>query len=193
MNNKIIVLFLIILVSPVIAGSYGIIHNQITYTISPEFFTKNMFYRFGLDEYFNGSQRLGASIVGFLSTWWLGIPIGIILAIVGCLFDNGKTMLKRTLMAMSIAILFAVITPFISVIFYFSEKYLNSVSYEQYFISEPEFLPEGVNIDDHFNFYLVGQIHNFSYLGGLLGLFAGIIYLIWKFKKEKPTTNRVDG
>lgn len=187
MNNKIVVLVLIILVSPVIAGSYGIIHNQITYTISPEFFTKFMFYRFGLDEYFNESQRLGASIVGFLSYWWLGIPIGMILAVVGCIFDNGKTMLKQTLWAIFIVILIAFTTPFISVIVYFSEEFINSLSYTQYIVSTPEFLPEGVIIQDQFRFYLVGLIHDLSYLGGLLGLIAGIIYLIWKFRKVKPT------
>jgi len=38
-------------------------------------------------------------------------------------------------------------------------------------------LPE--NLVDRKAFITVGSIHNFSYLGGLLGIIAGIIYLVW--------------
>lgn len=37
-------------------------------------------------------------------------------------------------------------------------------------------LPE--NLIDKKNFIAVGSMHNFSYLGGLIGLIAGIIYIV---------------
>lgn len=189
MNNKTLVFFLILFISPLIAGVYGIIHNQLTYSISSEFFTKFMFYRFGLDEYFNESQRLGVSIVGFLSSWWVGLPIGIILGLVGWIFENGKVMFKNTLKAIALTIFITLLTPFISVTYEFLPDWLDSVSYEQYYFETPSDVPENVVIQEKFLFYLVGLIHNYSYLGGLIGLIIGIAYLIWSFKKVKPTTN----
>jgi len=39
------------------------------------------------------------------------------------------------------------------------------------------------NIIDLNSFIMVGSMHNFSYLGGLTGLIAGIVYLV-KFKRK---------
>lgn len=47
-------------------------------------------------------------------------------------------------------------------------------------------LPENlINIK---NFISVGSIHNFSYLGGLFGLIAGIIYSV---KQKRPTAKNI--
>ncbi len=86
MINKLLVLLLILLLAPLIGGLYGILHDQLTYTISPEYYTKFKFYQFGLLE--QGvtvapeEHRLMAGMVGFFATWWMGIAIGIILGIV---------------------------------------------------------------------------------------------------------------
>lgn len=46
--KKFLILILIILIAPIIGGLYGILHDQLTYTISPEYYTKFKFYQFGL-------------------------------------------------------------------------------------------------------------------------------------------------
>ena len=47
-------------------------------------------------------------------------------------------------------------------------------------------LPENlINIK---NFISVGSMHNFSYLGGLFGLIAGIIYSV---KQKRPTAKNI--
>src|SRR4026208_93064 len=85
MLKKLLTLNQIIVLSCVIAGLYGIIHDQLTYTISPEYYTKFKFYQFGLadegDEAIFPSPRLWVSFVGFMATWWTGIPIAIILGL----------------------------------------------------------------------------------------------------------------
>lgn len=59
-------------VGAVIAGCFGILHDQITYTISPEYFTRMKFDQFrGVD--FGFSPRLFAGEIGFLATWWVGL------------------------------------------------------------------------------------------------------------------------
>src|SRR5688572_4894387 len=76
---------IIILIGCIVAGLYGIIHDQLTYTISPEYYTKFKFYQFRLadegDEAIFQSPRLWVSLVGFMATWWTGIPIAVILGL----------------------------------------------------------------------------------------------------------------
>lgn len=80
-------MLLIIGLGPIIGGLYGIIHDQLTYTISPEYYTKFKFYQFGLMDIGNEAifpnPRLEVSAVGFMATWWMGLPIGLILGLVG--------------------------------------------------------------------------------------------------------------
>jgi ABC-type antimicrobial peptide transport system permease subunit len=90
--KKILVFLLIIVLAPLIGGIYGILHDQFTYTISPEYYTKFKFYQFGLaytgNEAIFPNPRVQVCIVGFRATWWMGLPIGIILGITG-LFHKG--------------------------------------------------------------------------------------------------------
>jgi hypothetical protein len=85
--KKTVALLILILISPIIAGVYGIIHDQITYTISPEYYTKFKFIQFGFiheeDHTILARPRLVVSQIVFLATWWMGLPIGIILGLVG--------------------------------------------------------------------------------------------------------------
>jgi hypothetical protein len=191
LKNKIFVLLLISLISTLLSGLYGVLHNQITYSISPEFYTKFLFYRFGLDEYFTHSQRIGASLVGFLSSWWVGLAAGLTLGSVGFIYHDGKIMFKQTLKAISLVLLAAVLTLLTTFIYGLLKVFKDSLSaanYEQYVIRLPEDIPENVIIQDPYPFYLVGLIHDFSYFGGLLGLLLAIAFLIGKYKKGKPAT-----
>src|SRR5438105_3464978 len=63
----------------VLAGFYGAIHDQLSYTISPEYFTKMKFIQFSYAD-FGWPQRVFASEVGFLASWWVGGIGGWILA-----------------------------------------------------------------------------------------------------------------
>ena len=63
----------------VIAGGYGTIHDQFTYSISPEFFTKLKFQQFYYAD-FGFGDRVFAALVGFLATWWAGLIIAWFLA-----------------------------------------------------------------------------------------------------------------
>lgn len=60
-----------ITVAVVVAGIYGIVHDQITYTISPEYFTKLKFDQFHYAD-IGLSDRVFVAAIGFLATWWVG-------------------------------------------------------------------------------------------------------------------------
>jgi len=47
--KKFFVFVFLVLFAILLSGLYGIIHDQISYTVSPEYFTKFKFQQFGLD------------------------------------------------------------------------------------------------------------------------------------------------
>lgn len=171
--NKTIVFILIVLISPFIGGAYGILHDQITYSISEEHYTKFKFFQFGIPEYFR--NRFGVSIVGFLATWWMSLPIGIVIGSVGLFQENHKIMIRSTTKAFIVAIAIAILTPLFAATIWLINHWYQQTSHESYVFNIDGFSPYGDEINNPVEFYIVGMIHNFSYLGGFLGLVGGII------------------
>ncbi|QIF03060.1 hypothetical protein [Roseimicrobium sp. ORNL1] len=62
-----------------IAGAYGILHDQITYTISREYFTEFKAEQFRYMD-FGWPERVYTAQIGFLATWWVGFIAGWFLA-----------------------------------------------------------------------------------------------------------------
>ncbi|HEY3406348.1 MAG TPA: hypothetical protein VGK59_23330 [Ohtaekwangia sp.] len=173
--KKFLTLILIVVLACLLGGIYGILHDQITYSISPEYYTKFKFYQFGLQDGGNEAifpaPRIEVSIVGFMAVWWMGIPIGLVLGLVGMNHPDWKTMLIITLKSFLITLLIAFVTG------------LLGLAYGMLVLSEkPQheftgwFIPE--NLVDFKNFIAVGSMHNMSYLGGIIGLGGGIIYSV---------------
>jgi hypothetical protein len=169
--KRILLLLLIIGLGPIIGGLYGIIHDQLTYTISPEYYTKFKFYQFGLMDIGNEAifpnPRLEVSAVGFMATWWMGLPIGLILGLVGLTINNNKKMFLTVLKAFVLTTIVAFVTGLIGLVY--GKLHLADTGVNWW-------LPE--NLNDKKNFIAVGSMHNFSYIGGLTGLIAGIIYIL---------------
>jgi len=175
--KKFLILLVIIGLAPLIGGVYGILNDQLTYTISLEYYTKFKFYQFGLVDFVNGTNpRIGVSVVGFLATWWVGLPIGIILGLVGLIHKNSKQMFYASLRAIFVTVIVAFITGLIGLAY--GKFYLANTGVNWW-------LPD--NLIDTKNFIAVGSMHNFSYLGGLTGLIAGVIYSIRQKRKYETT------
>ena len=176
--KKLLVILLIIVIASIIGGIYGIINDQMTYTISPEYYTKFKFYQFGLMDIGNEAifpnPRIEVSAVGFMATWWMGLIIGLILALVGLIHKDSKEMFRITLKAIIVTIIITFITGLIGLVYGEFILVENGVDW---------WLPE--NLIDVKNFIAVGSMHNFSYLGGLFGLIAGIIYSIKQKRKRE--------
>ncbi len=51
-------------------GLYGAVHDQISFSISREYFTRMKFIQFAWAD-FGWPERLFAAEVGFLATWWM--------------------------------------------------------------------------------------------------------------------------
>jgi hypothetical protein len=59
----------------VLAGIYGVVHDQATYSISPEYFTRLKFAQFHYAD-FGLPARVLVAEIGFLATWWVGFIAG---------------------------------------------------------------------------------------------------------------------
>src|SRR6266567_3037820 len=62
-------------VGAVLAGVYGVIHDEVTYSISAEYFTRLKFSQFHYAN-FGLPPRVFVAEIGFLATWWVGFFAG---------------------------------------------------------------------------------------------------------------------
>jgi len=174
--KKVLALLGIIVGGCFVAGLYGILHDQLSYTISPEYYTKFKVYQFGLldegSEMTFESPRLLVSLVGFMATWCMGIPIATVLGLFSLHFDR-KFMIEIAMKAFLVTMIIAFLTGLYGLIVGFT--FLANQPKESF----PHwFIPD--NLIDFKSFVAVGSMHNHSYFGGLLGLIGGIAYIGWR-------------
>lgn len=148
------------------AGLYGAIHNQLSYTVSPEYFHGFKFVQFNIPEPLH--NRLGAATVGWLASWWMGAIIGMPIAIASLFIKPAgrafRTFLKTTILVICITLgtgLLALLAGFT--------------------IIDTDILTDLINrpgLRDPIAFARAGWMHEFAYIGGLIGLIAGLIFVI---------------
>jgi hypothetical protein len=151
----------------VIAGQYGAVHDQISYSVSPDYFHSFKFRQFDVPaEYHN---RLGAAIVGWHATWWMGLLIGIPILIVALILPGWRAYLTQSLIAYAVVAATALVVG-LAALAYASATITVAILPDYWY-------PQG-DID-RVAFARVGTMHNFSYLGGFVGIVTASIYLIW--------------
>lgn len=164
---------LLLIAACVAAGLYGIAHDQVTYTISPDYFHHLKFQQFHIAEQFH--NRVGASKVGWAATNWMGLVVGFPLLVVGFLLLKLDRYGKAVCVAFGLAMLTAAGVGLLACVA------VLPISMEGL---APEFqYPAGVT--DRESFLEVGMIHNASYLGGGLGFFLALGYLV-RLRWGKP-------
>jgi hypothetical protein len=179
--KKFALVVFVIVTSIIIASLFGIIHDQITYSIAPEYYTKFKFIQFGLTEdstTYIDNIRLLVTIVGIMATWWMGLLIGIVYAFYLLFFQYSKSLYNTYFKTIGITFIVTILCSIIG--------YLNWKWHAQYYPCD-WYLPE--DLIDKNSFICVGHIHNFSYLGGELGILIGILYLTVRYQKQKKASN----
>ncbi|TMP23093.1 signal peptide-containing protein [Pseudoalteromonas rubra] len=167
--QKIGVYFLMLILSAVVAGIYGMLHDQISYTFSEEYFTQFKFKQFGIPWAYE-APRLGAAYVGAIATWWMGILVSIVLGFFGFMFHSPRQMVRSLSKSFLVVIVVALLTGFAGLALGYYQ--VNEQTVSQYI----QWIRPGVS--DPVQFVRVGFMHNASYLGGLTGLLSGIVYLV---------------
>lgn len=173
---KILTLFILLALSALLAGIYGAVHDQIAYTISPEFFTEYRFKIFDINPDMN--DRLGAAIVGFKNTWKVGLILGFIISLVGLLHPDARKMFRYSMQAFLISIFTALLATLIGVI------YIRSTE-----IPPDQFVVVSGSLESPAKFSKVVMITNFAYVGAIIGMFLGIGWQVYQTKKYKSTVD----
>ncbi|HEX5316216.1 MAG TPA: hypothetical protein VFX22_06145 [Candidatus Kapabacteria bacterium] len=169
--RKFTILILIAGVSIVVAALYGIGHDQVTYSISPEYYTRFKFIQFNLAD--SGAARhmtqprSAVVLVGVKATWWMGLYIGTILGGVALGFRNADRMFASAMQALGLVLLVTVVSGFAG--WWYGRHVLaeKGVTWR---------IPD--NLADKPAYITAGTIHNFSYAGTLIGMLAGIVFLL---------------
>jgi len=155
-----------------LAGIYGIVHDQITYTISPEYFTTLKFDQFYYAD-LGFSARGFVAEIGFLATWWVGFFAAWFIARVTVpAFSRAEAFrlaLRSFAIVFAVAVAGAAAGGLLGVLH--GPDYATWTS-----------LTAMLQISDIRSFVCVAYIHNAGYLGGLVGLAAALLY-IWRRRK----------
>lgn len=151
-----------------IAGCFGIVHDQITYTISPEYFTRMKFDQFRAVD-FGLPARVFVAEIGFLATWWVGLIAAWFLARIA--LPKFESPGKRVMEAM--AVIVAITTVFGMGGYFTGPSLLGGRA------GWPEALLE-MGVTDTKAFHQVAGIH----LGSYAGAFLSWIALLVVFSRE---------
>lgn len=157
-----------------LSGFYGVLHDQITYSISPEYFTRLKFSQFHYAD-FGLPPRILVAEIGFLATWWVGFISGWLLARIAVpAFPPGIALrhLSRGFLIILTSAFAAASTGYV----------LGRLRCVNPDFSDWQPFAAARGIMDLPSFVRVAYIHNAGYLGGLMGLIIAILYLrrLWR-------------
>jgi len=162
------------LISALLAGLYGALHDQVTFTISSEYFLNLKYQQFQYLN-FNLNDRIRVSIIGFLATWWVGLFFGWFLArwyLPHCSETvANKKIIKSGFTILVMSVLFA--TTGSGFVFLKGE----SIDHSSWLA-----ITNAYDIQNISAFIHVAYIHNCSYAGALFGFVIALLLV----KRNRP-------
>ena len=161
-----------------LAGLYGAAHDQLSYTLSPEYFTKLKAPQFWYAD-FGWPPRVFAAEVGFLAGWGVGLIAGWLLARVGLAALPDE--IRRRAMWRAFAII-AGVTLFGGSVGLLLGYWRTLSSHEAW--NEWQ---ELLRLEDLRGFVLVAYLHGGSYAGALLGLLGAC----WSVRRHRRTISPI--
>lgn len=165
-------------IGALVAGIYGILHDQVTFSISPEYFTRFKFEQFrwanlGLPD------RLFVAEIGFLATWWVGGFCGWFLARRQIPEQTRVVAWQKIMFGCGIIVLSAFLSAAVG--FGYGLCRGPGADYTAW-----RTMLDYLHVQDQWSFIRVAYIHNASYLGGVLGF---ILALVCVQPNRQPTNS----
>ncbi|PQO35673.1 hypothetical protein C5Y96_08420 [Blastopirellula marina] len=153
----------------VLAGMYGVLHDLVTFSISPEYFTKLKFDQFRYADFGFGDQVF-AGTIGFLASWWVGGLAAWFLARRLVPQQPAGRAVRQVLQGFLCVF---VLTLLCGGIAYFAGIARGpNADYSNW-----AHMIQVLDIQDEWSFIRVAYIHSGSYMGGLLGLLSALIII----------------
>jgi hypothetical protein len=164
------------------AGLFGIVHDEISYSVSNEYFTKFKFIQFHLLDT-NLPDRFRASEVGFLASWWMGTPLGILCGSAGFIQRSPSLMRHALIWSLPFIAIFTFAIALAGLAYgWCRTETIDLASYLGWFI------PPDVN--ELRRFLCAGYMGNAAYLGGGLSAPAAwLFHLIFRARNSKQPTS----
>jgi hypothetical protein len=173
-------IFLLFLPATVLmAGLFGIVHDQISYSVSNEYFTKFKFIQFRLLDT-NLPDRFRAGEVGFLASWWMGIPLGILCGLAGFMQRTPSLMWRALTSSLPVLATFTLAIALAGLAYGWHQTgTIDLASYRGWFIPH--------DLKELRRFLCAGYMHNSAYIGGGLSIpMAWLFHLIFRAHNLKP-------
>jgi len=155
----------------VAAGLYGAVHNQVSYTISPDYFHAFKFKQFHVAP---GLQnRVGASWVGWQAAWWMGVVAGGPLILVGRKLFADWSIVRPVLEAYLVLTITALLIG-------------GGALLRAYLVIDAAHLPPfwiPPDAVDPVAFSRAGELHDASYAGAVIGVLSGAVWQVYRSRR----------
>ncbi|MEO1530268.1 MAG: hypothetical protein AAFX06_33165 [Planctomycetota bacterium] len=162
----------------VLAGLYGAAHNQVSWSISSEYFTKFKFVQFNIT--YALETRSGASIVGFMASWWMGLLIGGLLLPLGMIIRETGSYVWCMLRVYAIVFATTLFVGLLSLVASF--VLIDPANVRRITVF-------GNQIEDSAAFLRAATMHNFGYVGGFVGILTGASEIVRTFLQDERRRN----
>lgn len=162
----------IALVGAAVAGTYGALHDQISYAISPEYFTKLKAPQFWYAD-FGWPERVFAAEVGFIACAAVGLCAGWFLARAGLAAIPTPARRKHLAIAFGIMLLTTMLSGLTGGLIGWAVTRQSDLS------SWSEF-QRLLELNDLPGFVIVAYLHAAGYIGALVGLLLAIWYIRYR-------------
>ena len=176
---------LVVSAAVVLAALYGALHNQLTYTISPENFTRFKFVQFAYAGVGDMPPRLGAALVGALATWTVGLAAGVLVGAAGVAHRDPRTRVRATMRAFGVVAAAAAAAGLLGLVLL-----LAAFGSDEQAARIAWWRPDGVMSPRRF--HAVGVMHTWGYHGGAIGIVAAMILQLRGAVVHAPVTGGTD-
>jgi len=171
------------------AALYGILNDQITVTLSPEYFSVFKRAQFwdlleaaGLA---NAPTRLQAVLIGAAATWWFGLLLGIIVGVAGVVGRSPRLTTRDFLKAVGLVMLVAACTSLVFGAVGYAQGPVRHAGNDTTIDAAWPFL-EGIR--DTRRAFAVGLWHDGAYLGGLIGTILAC-FRVHQWRRRSPAAS----
>src|SRR5262249_38603499 len=137
-----------------------------------EYFTKFKFIQFGL-QYWAAPDRTRAAVVGFMASWWMGLPLGIFCGAAGLMQRSASLMLRSLAWSLPVIASFTLVVALVGLSYgWFATASIDLAQYRGWFI------PPNIT-----GLRRAGYMHNSAYLGGALSIPLAWIFH-WGYRRR---------
>lgn len=173
--RKLAIYLLFIAVAIVIASIYGVANHQVTFSVSPEYYTKFKFIQTNLADTLAAQHmtqpRSAVVIAGVKTSWAIGGIVGAILGLIALVFPSAENMFRAAWQALALTLLLSVLLG-AGAYFYGPDAHIGAGAYT----TMPTHLPD--NLTNKPAFFRAAFLQYGILLGWCVGLFGGMILLL---------------